>query len=211
MFNASTGKDWTTSQMMNYWNKLRTEHKDMFELLQGTGIEYRSSAGRIHAPDHWWETKIKLLIFEMLIAVDDDVGCVGEQPKVCEVHELQLYNSDREYGGGKYPIKAEATDSSGSPVEGRANFSINIFGNHSGDNRKLKHRKVKGKKKMYGAREVSPSLEQLEGDRLHLFALWLLRDKENRNSYCAAKTPYLRFKFIEHCFERYSLSLHRNW
>ncbi|CAI9781629.1 unnamed protein product [Fraxinus pennsylvanica] len=70
-------------------------------------------------------------------------------------------------------------------------------------------RKVKGKKKMYCSREVLASLEQLEGDRLHLFAPWFLQDKENRNSHCAAKTPYLRFKFIEYCFERDSLSLHR--
>ncbi|CAI9786778.1 unnamed protein product [Fraxinus pennsylvanica] len=30
MFNTSTGKDWTVSQMKNYWNKLRTDHKCLF-------------------------------------------------------------------------------------------------------------------------------------------------------------------------------------
>ncbi|CAI9767980.1 unnamed protein product [Fraxinus pennsylvanica] len=39
LFNSSTGKDWTTTQMKNYWNKLRTDHKLLFELLRCTGIE----------------------------------------------------------------------------------------------------------------------------------------------------------------------------
>ncbi|CAI9758421.1 unnamed protein product [Fraxinus pennsylvanica] len=124
-----------------------------------------------------------------------------------EMEPAGAQNSDREYGGDKLPINAEATDSSGSPVEGRTNSSMNISAHHSGDKRKTKHRKGKAKKKMFGAREVSTSLEQMEGDRLHLFALWFLRDKDNRNSYCAAKTPHLRFKFIEYCFERDNMSI----
>ncbi|CAI9767998.1 unnamed protein product [Fraxinus pennsylvanica] len=118
-------------------------------------------------------------------------------------------DSNREYGGDKLPINEEATDSSGSPVEGRTNSFMNISALHSGDKRKTRHGKGKAKKKMFGAREVSASLEQMEGDRLHLFALWFLRDKNNRNSYCAAKTTHLRFKFIEYCFERDNMSINR--
>ncbi|CAI9776398.1 unnamed protein product [Fraxinus pennsylvanica] len=145
-------------------------------------------------------------------------------------------DSDRD-GGDMMPINAEATDSSGSPIEGRAGSSMNISGHCSGDKRKFKNRKQRGKKKMYGAEEVSASLEQMisvgedlasiarstekgvmsvtesvdellstghvqEGDELYLFALWFLREKSNRSSYSAAKTPYLRFKFVEYCFER---------
>ncbi|CAI9757003.1 unnamed protein product [Fraxinus pennsylvanica] len=100
-------------------------------------------------------------------------------------------------------------DSSDNPVKSRANSSMKMSRHHSGDKRKNKHRKGKGKKKMYGAQVISASLEQLEGDRLHLFTLWFLRDKENCKSYCAAKTPYSRFEFIEYCFERDSLSINR--
>ncbi|CAA2969945.1 Hypothetical predicted protein [Olea europaea subsp. europaea] len=47
-----------------------------------------------------------------------------------------------------------------------------------------------------------------ESDVLHLFALWFLHDKDNRNSYCAAKTTALRFKFVEYCFEYYLYLFH---
>ncbi|CAI9765258.1 unnamed protein product [Fraxinus pennsylvanica] len=197
LFNSSTGKDWTTTQMKNYWNKLRTDHKLLFELLRCTGIEYCSGTGRIHAADHWWDAKVK------------------ENPKYAKYRNFDCseiydtYDSDREYGGDKLPINAEATDSSGSPVEGRTHSSMNISAHHSGDKRKNRQRKGKAKKKMFGAREVSASLEQMEGDRLHLFALWFLRDKDNRNSYCAAKTPDMRFKFIEYCYERDNMSINR--
>ncbi|CAA3026819.1 Hypothetical predicted protein [Olea europaea subsp. europaea] len=48
-----------------------------------------------------------------------------------------------------------------------------------------------------------------EGDVLYLFALWFFRDKDNQNSYCAAKTPFLRFKFVKYCFERDNMSRER--
>ncbi|CAI9779759.1 unnamed protein product [Fraxinus pennsylvanica] len=261
MFNASTGKDWTVSQMKNYWNKLRTDHKCLFELLRCTGIEYRSGTGRIHAPDHWWEAKIKenpkyakyrnINCSEIYDTYGRLFGDTGDSTKYA-LSPTKLSqrgfdlgtDSDREYEGDKFPINAEATDSSGSPVEGRAASSMNISGRSSGEKRKNKNRKGKSKKKMYGAREVSASLEQLasvgtdlasiarshrkagmtvsecvdellssglvqEGDRLHLFVLWFLRDKDNRTSYCAAKTPLTKFKFIEYCFERDNASINR--
>ncbi|CAI9769833.1 unnamed protein product [Fraxinus pennsylvanica] len=146
-------------------------------------------------------------------------------------------DSDRDDRVDKFPSNAEGTDSSDGPVEVRGSSSMNISGNHSGDKRKFKHGKEFGKKKKYGAREVSASLEQLatvgndlastwrshqqmdmsldecisellssghigEGTPIHMFALWFLRVKENRNSFCVTKTPYLRYKFIEYCFER---------
>ncbi|CAA2985461.1 Hypothetical predicted protein [Olea europaea subsp. europaea] len=49
-----------------------------------------------------------------------------------------------------------------------------------------------------------------EGDVLHLFALWFLRDKDNQNSYCDVKTPDLCFKFVEYCFERDNTAQQRN-
>ncbi|CAA2990667.1 Hypothetical predicted protein [Olea europaea subsp. europaea] len=49
--------------------------------------------------------------------------------------------------------------------------------------------------------ELLSSRHVEEGSPLHMFVLWFLRVKDNRNSYCAAKTPFLRFKFIEYCFE----------
>ncbi|CAA3026818.1 Hypothetical predicted protein [Olea europaea subsp. europaea] len=44
MFNRKDGKNWTVSQMKNYWSKLQEQHKHLFELLRSTGIEYRSGA-----------------------------------------------------------------------------------------------------------------------------------------------------------------------
>ncbi|CAA2994500.1 Hypothetical predicted protein [Olea europaea subsp. europaea] len=153
-------------------------------------------------------------------------------------------DSDKDDGGDKLSINAEGTDSSDSPVDYRAYSSVNISRNRSEDKRKSRHGKDKGKRKKYGAREVSESLEQMvsvgtdlasiarshqkddmsiddcvsellssehveEGSPLHMFALWFLRVKDNRNSYRAAKTPFLRFKFIECCFERDNQSFPR--
>ncbi|CAI9786058.1 unnamed protein product [Fraxinus pennsylvanica] len=144
----------------------------------------------------------------------------------------------------KFPSNAEGTDSSDGPIEVGGNSSMNISGMHSGEKRKFKRGKEKGKKKKYGAREVSASLDQLvsvgtdlastwrshqqtdlsidecvsellssghmaEGTPIHMFALWFLRIKENRTSYRAAKTPYLRYKFIEYCFDRDNQTLNR--
>ncbi|CAA2974577.1 Hypothetical predicted protein [Olea europaea subsp. europaea] len=56
-------------------------------------------------------------------------------------------DSDKDDGGDKLPINAEGTDSSDSSVACRAYLSMNIFENHSGDKRKSRQRKDKGKKK----------------------------------------------------------------
>lgn len=70
-------------------------------------------------------------------------------------------DSDRGDRGDKLPINAEGTYFSNSLIEYRRRSSMNISGNRSGDKRKFKHRKDKGKGKKYGAREVSASLEQM--------------------------------------------------
>ncbi|CAA3001511.1 Hypothetical predicted protein [Olea europaea subsp. europaea] len=146
-------------------------------------------------------------------------------------------DSDKDNGGDKLPINAEGTNFSDSPIDYKAYSSMNISGNRNGDKKKSRHGKDKGKRKKYGAREVSASLEWMvsvetdlasiarshqkddmsiddcvselllsghmeEGSPLHMFALWFLYVKDNRNSYRAAKTPFLRFKFIEYRFER---------
>ncbi|CAA2985590.1 Hypothetical predicted protein [Olea europaea subsp. europaea] len=129
-------------------------------------------------------------------------------------------DSDKDDGGDKLPINVEGTDSSDSLAAYRANSSMNISGSRSGDKRKNRHGKDKGKEKKYGAREDDMSMDDCvsellssrhveEGSPLHKFALWFLRVKDNRNSYRAAKTPFLRFKFIEYCFERDNQSFPR--
>ncbi|CAA3026348.1 Hypothetical predicted protein [Olea europaea subsp. europaea] len=140
-------------------------------------------------------------------------------------------NSDKDDGGDKLPINAEGTDSSDCRAAYRANSSMNISGNRSGDKRKSRHGKDKRKRKKYSAKEISTSLEQMvsvgmdlasiarshqkddmsiddcvskllssghvgEGSPLHMFALWFLRVKDNRNSYRVAKTPFLRSKYV---------------
>ncbi|CAA3005377.1 Hypothetical predicted protein [Olea europaea subsp. europaea] len=57
--------------------------------------------------------------------------------------------------------------------------------------------------------ELLSSRHVQEGSSLHMFALWFLCVKENRNLYRAAKTPFLRFKFIEYCFKRDNQSFPR--
>lgn len=47
-------KNWKT-----YWNKLRTEHKQLFELLQCIGIKYLSDTGKIVAPEQWWKARLR--------------------------------------------------------------------------------------------------------------------------------------------------------
>lgn len=40
-----------------------------------------------------------------------------------------------------------------------------------------------------------------ESNQLNLFVLWSFWDKENRALYCATKTPYFHFKFVDYCFD----------
>ncbi|CAI9781821.1 unnamed protein product [Fraxinus pennsylvanica] len=70
-------------------------------------------------------------------------------------------DSDREFDGDIIPINTEATDSRGSTVEGRTASSMHTSGSRSGDKRKCKNRKHRGKKKMYSARDVSASLDHM--------------------------------------------------
>lgn len=55
MFNSSAGKNWNILQMKNYWNTC--------EWLTSTFSSYCNalelSTHRIHAPEYWWEEKIK--------------------------------------------------------------------------------------------------------------------------------------------------------
>lgn len=55
-------------------------------------------------------------------------------------------DSDREDEGNKLPINLKTTDSSDSPIEDKANSSMNIFDKRSGDKRNCKQRKEKAKK-----------------------------------------------------------------
>ncbi|CAA2976373.1 Hypothetical predicted protein, partial [Olea europaea subsp. europaea] len=72
---------------------------------------------RIHSTEHWWVAKIK-----------ENLKCTKEDE------------------GNKLPINLKTTDSSDSPIEDKANSSMNIFDKRSGDKRNCKQRKEKAKK-----------------------------------------------------------------
>ncbi|CAA3021622.1 Hypothetical predicted protein [Olea europaea subsp. europaea] len=154
------------------------DHKLLFELLKSTGIQYQSKIGTINGPEHWWEAKIKenrkyakynnMNCSEIYDTYGKLFGDVGDSTKytLCPSKLSQRgfdlsTDSDKDDEGDKLPINAEGTDSSDSPIAYRANPSMNIFGNRNGDKRKNRHGKDKGKRKKYGVREVSASLEQM--------------------------------------------------
>ncbi|CAA2976285.1 Hypothetical predicted protein [Olea europaea subsp. europaea] len=165
IFNKSVEKNWTTSQMKNYWEKLQEQHKHLFELLRCTGIEYRSDTGTIVAPEYWWESKIK--------------------------ENLKYAKYKHMYCSEIYDIYGKQFDN----IEDSTNIRTNLA------SIARSHRK--------GEISVAECVDELlltdyvkESDVPHLFTLWFLHDKDNRNSYCAAKTTALCFKFVEYCFEQ---------
>ncbi|CAA2955146.1 Hypothetical predicted protein [Olea europaea subsp. europaea] len=176
LFNSTAGKDWTVSQLKNYWGKLRTDHKHFFELLKSSGIQYQSKIDRIIGLEHWWEAKIKenrkyakyknmncSEIYDTYGKLFCDAGDSTKyalSPSKLSQRGFDLgTDNDKDDGGDKLPINTEGTDYSDSPVDYRAYSSMNISGNCSGDKRKNRHGKDKGKRKKYGAREVSASLK----------------------------------------------------
>ncbi|CAA2986420.1 Hypothetical predicted protein [Olea europaea subsp. europaea] len=189
MFNKKVGKNWAVSHMKNYWSKLQEQHKHLFEMLRSTGIEYRFDTGLILAPEHWWDAKIK------------------ENPKYAKYKHIDCSEIYDTYGK-LFGDTRDATN--GSPNLNRGNSLMNISERRSGEKAKGKQNNNRGSgAHRNGGMLVVECVDELlslgyvkEGNVLHLFTLWFFRDKDNRNSYCTVKTPFLRFKFVEYCFER---------
>lgn len=107
----------------------------------------------------------------------------------------------------------EATESSGSTFEDKVNSSMNISSKHrkeKGQRRKYSASEIfVSLEQMVSVRtdlisivklhhkgrmSIGKCIDELllsghveEGNDLHMLALWFLRDKKNRNSYCATK------------------------
>ncbi|CAA2959639.1 Hypothetical predicted protein [Olea europaea subsp. europaea] len=145
LFNSTAGKDWTVSQLKNFWGKLRMDHKLLFELLKSIGIQYQSKIAEIKGKA--------------------DTGRIKERGK----------NTVQE----RFQMVSVGTD------------LASIVRSHQKDNMSVDD----------CVSELLSSGHVEEGSPLHMFSLWFLRVKDNRNSYRAAKTPFLRLKFIEYCFE----------
>ncbi|CAA2967923.1 Hypothetical predicted protein [Olea europaea subsp. europaea] len=144
----------------------------------GPGIQYQSKIGRIIGPEHWWKAKIKdnqkyakyknmncSEIYDTYGKLFGDAGNSTKyalSPSKLSQRGFDLgTDSDKDDGGDKLPINAKGTDSSDSLVAYRAYSSMNISRNRSGDKKKSRHGKDKGKRKKYGAREVSAALKQM--------------------------------------------------
>ncbi|CAI9753409.1 unnamed protein product [Fraxinus pennsylvanica] len=132
-------------------------------------------------------------------------------------------DSDREYGGDAVPINVEGTDSSASPDEGnregrrnrtvpmRFSVSLEQMVSVGTDLASIARSYQKDVMSVVDCvKELLSSGHVQKGGKIHLFALWFLRDKDNRKSYATAETPYLHFKFVEYCFEREKMSLPRH-
>ncbi|XP_022883498.1 L10-interacting MYB domain-containing protein-like [Olea europaea var. sylvestris] len=177
MFNQNSGKNWTTAQLKNHWGAMRTDHKLLFELLQSTGIACGlSTGGRIDAPEWWWTQKIKENPRYGKFKDNDNTEIYHKYSRLfggsCDSMKYALTptklsqrgfalggNSDSDDQHDTLPINAETTDSSDGPTPGRASSSMNISRGRSGEKRKGKH--AKGKRKKFGAREVSESVDNL--------------------------------------------------
>ncbi|CAA2994167.1 Hypothetical predicted protein [Olea europaea subsp. europaea] len=165
LFNKRAGKDWTVTQLKNHWGVMRADHKLLMELLRCTGIHYGlNSGGRIEADDWWWEQKIK------------------ENPKYSKFR----YNDNSEifhtYGklfdfNDMLSINAETTNSSDGPAKGRLTSTMDISVGRSGEKRKGKQAQGRGKKKKFGAREVSESVDNLASASREFASALRSRDK----------------------------------
>lgn len=136
-------------------------------------------------------------------------------------------DSDMDDLNNKLSIKAETMNSNDMPAEGGENSSMDISLVRSGERHKGK--RAKGKKKKFGTREVSESVDNLatasrskdrgvitvlecvndlfstglieSRDELHLFALWFFWDSNDRIAYSSTQTPKIKFVWIEYYFK----------
>ncbi|CAA3017650.1 Hypothetical predicted protein [Olea europaea subsp. europaea] len=195
-FNKRAGKDWTVTQLKNHWGVMRTDHKLLMELLRCTGIHYGlNSGGRIEADDWWWEQKIKenpkyskfryndnSEIFhtygKLFGATQDSTKYALTSTKLSQ-HGLDV-SSDCDAQADfndMLPINAETTDSSDGPAKGRLTSTMDISVGRSGEKRKGKPAKGRGKKKKFGAREVSESVDNLASASREFASALRSRDK----------------------------------
>ncbi|XP_022847024.1 uncharacterized protein LOC111369658 [Olea europaea var. sylvestris] len=183
MFNSSAGKNWNILQMKNYWNTCKWLTSTFSSYCNALEL----STHRIHAPEYWWEEKIKAPenpkyakymnldcseIYDTYEKLFDDTGNSMKyalSPSKLSQRGFDL-GTERRDEGDELPINAKTTDSSCCPVreswdlcllDDRANSSMNIFGKHGGEKRKRSHSKGKGHRKKYSVHEVFASLEQM--------------------------------------------------
>ncbi|CAA2993650.1 Hypothetical predicted protein [Olea europaea subsp. europaea] len=153
------------------------DHKLLFELLQSTGIACGlSTGGRVNAPEWWWTQKIMENPRYGKFKDNDNTEIYHKYSRLfggsCDSMKYALTptklsqrgfalggNSDFDDPHDTLPINVETTDSSDGPTQGRASSSMNISRERSGEKRKGKH--AKGKRKKFGAREVSESVDNL--------------------------------------------------
>ncbi|XP_022856619.1 L10-interacting MYB domain-containing protein-like [Olea europaea var. sylvestris] len=177
LFNKNPEKNWTIAQLKNHWGAMRTNHKLLFELLQCTGIACGlSTGGRIDAPEWWWKQKIKENPRYGKSKDNDNTQIYHKYSRLfggsCDSMKYALIptklsqrgfdlgaNSDSDDLNDTLPINVEKTDSSNNPTPRRASSLINISLHRSGKKPKEKH--AKGKRKKFGAREVSESVDNL--------------------------------------------------
>ncbi|CAA3002994.1 Hypothetical predicted protein [Olea europaea subsp. europaea] len=175
-------------------------------------IEYRSDIGLIVAPEHGGMPKSSEIYdtYGKLFGDTGDSTKYALSPTKLSQRGFNLStDSDREDANDMLPINAEDTDSSGSSNLNRGNSSMNISGRRSGLASIARSHRNGGMSIAKCVDELLSSGYVKKGDVLHLFALWFFRNKDNRNSYCVAKTPFLRFKFVEYCFEQDNMSRER--
>ncbi|CAA3010902.1 Hypothetical predicted protein [Olea europaea subsp. europaea] len=177
LFNKNAGKDWTMTQLKNHWGVMLTGDKLLFKLLQYMGITCDLNiGGRIDAPEWWWKQKImenprygkfkdnnNTEIYHkynhLFGGSCDSMKYVPTPTKLSQCGFDLGANSDTDDLNDKLPINTETIDSSNDPTSGRASSLMNISLCRSGEKRKGKHAKEKRKK--FGAREVSESVDNL--------------------------------------------------
>ncbi|XP_022841989.1 uncharacterized protein LOC111365687 [Olea europaea var. sylvestris] len=156
---------------------MRTDHKLLFEMLQCTRIACGlSTGGRIDTLEWWWKQKIKENPRYGKFKDNDSTeiyhkynrlfggSCDSMKYVLTSMKLSQLMfdlgaNSDMDDLNDMLPVNVETTDSSDGPTPGRASSSMNISLQRSNEKRKGKH--AKGKRKKFGAREVSESVDNL--------------------------------------------------
>ncbi|CAA2973059.1 Hypothetical predicted protein [Olea europaea subsp. europaea] len=177
LFNKNAGKNWTIAQLKNHWGAMGTDHKLLFELLQCTGIACGLSiGGSIDAPEWWWKQKIKENPRYEKFKDNDNMEIYHKYSRLfggsCDSIKYALTptklsrrgfdlgaNSDSDDRNDTLPMNAETTYSSDGPTPGRVSLSMNISLRRSGEKRKGKH--ANGKRKKFGARKVSESVDNL--------------------------------------------------
>ncbi|CAA2979584.1 Hypothetical predicted protein [Olea europaea subsp. europaea] len=166
LFNKRAGKDWTFTQLKNHWGVMRTDHKLLMENPKYSKFRYNDNSKIFHT-------------YGKLFGATQESTKYALTPTKLSQHGLDV-SSDCDAQADfndMLPINAETTDSSDGLAKGRLTSTMDISVGQSGEKRKGKQAQGRGKKKKFGARKVSESVDNLASASQEFASALRSRDK----------------------------------